>query len=387
MNRHGISQLRCPHCKRELVLHVFAEERIEVDEAALRWRAPEADLESVRTVVREGVLICHACSVWYPVASYVPIMLVFRMPFHDRFREKYAQEFVRLPSLEAPRWSPEPGELSVQQTFTEEWETVRDSHLTFSYDKRDLQELHRTVWLKWGPTPPSEVKRILNVGCGGQGGEAEALYEISHAETFGIDLTPELLHAGEALRHKPLLHLVVASAFHIPFAEASFDLVYSQGVLHHTYSTSKAFESCASYVRPGGEICIWLYGLEDHLAGSGVSGWVQRLKYYGEEYLGLRYLLSHLPTPLRRVCVKACALLAHPWFKAKKRHGGTWTLANTEHSVRDRLTPRYAHKHSFNEVIEWFERLGFSVNVHSPTAYRKLFNRPLWGIGIKGKRV
>jgi SAM-dependent methyltransferase len=148
---------------------------------------------------------------------------------------------------------------------------------------------------------------------------------------------------------------VVASLFHLPFAEASFDLVYSQGVLHHTYSTYEAFRNGTRYVRPGGQICIWVNGLEDHLAGHGLSGWVH-------------------------------SLLPHLFFKRLKRHGPRWTLANTEHSVRDRLKPRYARKHSFNEVIVWYEEQGLTTQVHSPTAYRRLFGRPLWGMGLKGTK-
>ena len=56
-------------------------------------------------------------------------------------------------------------------------------------------------------------------------------------------------------------------------------------------------------------------------------------------------------------------------------------------NIRDWLTPRYAHKHTFNEVIEWFEELGFSYEIHSPSKYRELFGKPLWGIGILGKNM
>jgi SAM-dependent methyltransferase/uncharacterized protein YbaR (Trm112 family) len=386
MNLYGLRQLRCPQCQGLLDLHVFAEEGLNVPAAPLRLRAPEADDAALTRIVRSGLLVCPSCAVWYPIESYVPVMLVFKLPFHDRFRRQYAEQFRDWANLSPPRWSPERGERSVQQTFTEEWDAVRESELTFSYDRDDLRQLHRTVWLQWDEQPPADVKRVLNVGCGGQGGEAAALYEISQAEVFGIDLTPMLLHAAPRRRHQPLLHLVVASLFHLPFAEASFDLVYSQGVLHHTYSTYEAFRNCTRYVRPGGEICIWVYGLEDHLAGHGLSGWVQRLKYYGEEYLGLRWAISHSPAWLRGGLIRVLSLLAHPFFKRLKRHGPRWTLANTEHSVRDRLTPRYAHKHSFNEVIEWYEQQGFTTQVHSPSAYRRLFGRSLWGVGLKGTK-
>ena len=92
------------------------------------------------------------------------------------------------------------------------------------------------------------------------------------------------------------------------------------------------------------------------------------------------------PRGCAALVIRVISLLAHPFFKSLKRHGASWTLANTEHSVRDRLTPRYAHKHSFNEVLEWYQDLGFTTEVHSPAAYRKLFGNALWGVGVKGTK-
>ena len=203
MNLHGLQQLRCPHCQGSLTLHVFCEETLDIPVSPLQTRAPAADPAALTRIVRDGLLVCSACRVWYPIASYVPVMLRFQLPFHAYFFRKHQQDFNDWSTLSAPKWSPEPGERSIQQTFTEEWDTVRDNELTFSYNKQELQEMHRTVWLQWDEQPPADVKRILNVGCGGQGGEAEALYEISQAEVFGIDLTPTLLHASKRCEKRP----------------------------------------------------------------------------------------------------------------------------------------------------------------------------------------
>jgi SAM-dependent methyltransferase len=65
------------------------------------------------------------------------------------------------------------------------------------------------------------------------------------------------------------MHFVIASLFHLPFDPESFDLVYSEAVIHHAYSTPDAFAATAPRVRPGGHLFVWLYGLDDHLVPNG----------------------------------------------------------------------------------------------------------------------
>jgi len=65
-----------------------------------------------------------------------------------------------------------------------------------------------------------------------------------------------------------------------------------------------------------------------------------------------------------------------------------WKLENTEHSLRDWLSPRYARRHGFNEVMEWFDETGFRViDQQRPGEYRRLFDKPLFGVGMTGERL
>ena len=81
-------------------------------------------------------------------------------------------------------------------------------------------------------------------------------------------------------------------------------------------------------------------------------------------------------------------LLLHPLVRMRIRHKGKWKLENTNHGLRDLLSHRYAHRHSYNEVMEWFESLGFQiVDIQSPQAYRQLFGKRLWGVGLTGRKV
>ena len=76
----------------------------------------------------------------------------------------------------------------------------------------------------------------------------------------------------------------------------------------------------------------------------------------------------------------------HPVIARRGRNRGRWAYANTVHGIRDAFTPRYAHQHGFNEVIEWFEDAGYQPRLQSPSAYRKLFGSRLLGVGVMGRR-
>jgi hypothetical protein len=70
------------------------------------------------------------------------------------------------------------------------------------------------------------------------------------------------------------------------------------------------------------------------------------------------------------------------------RHKQKWDLKATEHGLRDWLSPRYAYRTHYNEVIEWFENMGFQiVDVLSIANYRRLFQKQLSGVGLTGIKI
>lgn len=100
---------------------------------------------------------------------------------------------------------------------------------------------------------------VLDVGCG-QGIDL-AQYAAAGARATGIDLTPH--HAQLAQSHLDALGLsgevVNGDAESLPFADASFDRVSSNGVLHHTPDTEQALREIRRVLRPGGEARILVY--------------------------------------------------------------------------------------------------------------------------------
>jgi SAM-dependent methyltransferase len=81
------------------------------------------------------------------------------------------------------------------------------------------------------------------------------------ADLHGIDLTPRAIeHTTRRLATFGLKStLAVGDAESLPFADGTFDVVYSWGVLHHSPDTPKAFREVLRVLKPGGEARIMIY--------------------------------------------------------------------------------------------------------------------------------
>lgn len=102
-------------------------------------------------------------------------------------------------------------------------------------------------------------KKVLELGCGA-GYDA---YEFCQngANYTGIDITPEnpdrvrlhLKHFGFEPR------VMVGDAESLTFDDESFDVVYSNGVLHHTPSIEDSFSEASRVLRKEGDFWVILY--------------------------------------------------------------------------------------------------------------------------------
>jgi ubiquinone/menaquinone biosynthesis C-methylase UbiE len=102
-------------------------------------------------------------------------------------------------------------------------------------------------------------KRLLEVGCGM--GTDLLQFARGGARCTGIDLTPRSV---EITRHRFKLYgadgnFMISDGEHLPFRTESFDVVYSNGVLHHTPDTAGAIREVHRVLRPGGTAKIMLY--------------------------------------------------------------------------------------------------------------------------------
>src|SRR5436190_11645830 len=101
--------------------------------------------------------------------------------------------------------------------------------------------------------------RVLEIGCGL--GTDGAEFAKAGADYAGVDLTDAAVEL--ARKNFELLGLRgdfrTADAENLDFADETFDLVYSHGVLHHTPDTARAVAEIHRVLKPGGRATVMLY--------------------------------------------------------------------------------------------------------------------------------
>lgn len=102
-------------------------------------------------------------------------------------------------------------------------------------------------------------KRVLEIGCGL--GTDAINFARAGADYTGVDLTErsiELVQRRFDFENLPG-NLQTADAENLPFADNTFDLIYSHGVLHHTPDTQKAINEAHRVLKLGGTAMVMLY--------------------------------------------------------------------------------------------------------------------------------
>jgi SAM-dependent methyltransferase len=183
---------------------------------------------------------------------------------------------------------------------------------------------------------PHDAK-VLEVGCGT--GQMTNFLGMGWGRTcVGADLCMNSLRLAKGFGDRFSInnaYFIQINLFRPPLKPAGFDVVISNGVLHHTSDCAGAFQSIAPLVRPGGFIIIGLYNWLGRLP----TLWRRRLiEKFGEGGA----LLDH------RLRGKGEAARREAWFMDQYRHP-------------------HETKHSIDEVLAWFDRASFDFMSCIPT--------------------
>ena len=186
------------------------------------------------------------------------------------------------------------------------WESIWGEHMHHGYygkngnyklDRREAQiELIEELLLWADCNVDNPPQNIIDVGCG-IGGSTLHLAEKFGSKATGITLSPvQASRAKERAAEAGLsdrVNLEVANALDMPFADDTFDLVWSLESGEHMPDKARFLAECYRVLKPGGKMIFatWCHRETNSLAGELTPSEVAHLKEIYRVYC-LPYVIS-----------------------------------------------------------------------------------------------
>ena len=197
---------------------------------------------------------------------------------------------------------------------------------------------------------------MLDAGCGS--GRYARIAAAAGARVTAVDLSRACERAKRALAGYDDALVAQANLMSLPFAPASFDAVYSIGVLHHTPDTRKALGAIARFVKPGGRLAVWLYKKRDPVfeaANRLLRGVTTRMSHPA------LMRLSQLAVPIGALKRAALARRSTAWLSKLLPP----CSSHPDPHIRvcdtfDWYSPEFQWHHTDEEVAQWLADLGFT---------------------------
>jgi SAM-dependent methyltransferase len=180
--------------------------------------------------------------------------------------------------------------------------------------------------------------RIIDVGCGT--GQMAIYLARGDRRVVGIDLSGASLALGAmAARRFGLerVNFVQTDLHRAALRDASFDVVFSSGAVHHTPDPAAAFAIVARLARPGGTIVLGLYNS-----------------------------FARIPLRLRRLVARATGFRWIPFDPVLRDRESE--PARREAWLRDQYQHPEEHRHTLAEVQRWFADNGVEYLRAYPSA-------------------
>ena len=276
----------------------------------------------------------------------------------------------------------------VKQAFGFKW----------SRDSWGFKDAHRELMLgffkgRFQFDSESEIERffagktVLSVGIGN--GQSEQIFLKYCKSVWGCDISESV----DACRRNwqenypdlvSRLQLAQADVMRMPFAEGSFDIVFSDGVLHHTPNTFEALKAATAKLKSSGKIVFYIYRIK------------APIREFVDDYI--RERISHMPPQQAFDALKPLTALAHElssasldisvpqnidllgiksgsydlqrwiyWNVMKFYWNDALSEDENNHINFDWYYPKYAHRHTTDEVEKWLAMLHLNAEIINVT--------------------
>jgi arsenite methyltransferase len=221
---------------------------------------------------------------------------------------------------------------------------------------------------------------LLDAGCGGGMSGLELWGPVlPRLRYVGVDISSAVDVARDRFHERGLVGAFIQSDLQqLPLPENSVDIIFSEGVLHHTDDTRAALRNVCRYLKPGGRILFYVYKkkgpvreftddyLRDRLQSMAPDeAWdalmpLTRLgKVLGELNLEIEVPedIDLLNIPAEKIDIQRLFY----WHIFKAYYRPDMTLDELNHVNFDWYTPRNAHRQTPEQVRAWCSEIGLEI--------------------------
>jgi ubiquinone/menaquinone biosynthesis C-methylase UbiE/uncharacterized protein YbaR (Trm112 family) len=294
----------------------------------------------------EGILVSKKTKKIYPIVNGIPRLLptslIDNIEFCERYKDKLKEYDICFTEKEIKAFKR--NNEQVKSRFEFQWKIWGKSDKIYGMTK-DEYKYHLFHRMPGKPIKDEEFKgKIFFEGGCGHGMVSQMLSPLCR-EYIGLDIGSGIECARWRSKSLPNVHLIQGDLLNIPIKDDSIDFVFSNGVIHHTPNTYKAFCNLAKITKKKGNLMIWVYP-----KGNFLWEYTNRFARFFTTKLPpkMLYYLSYPMIPI---------LYIFPAY-ADNRPGKNTPKELTQ-SIYDWLSPFYQSHHTPEEIMKWFKRNGF----------------------------
>jgi SAM-dependent methyltransferase len=292
-------------------------------------------------------LRCRKCKKLYPVVNSIP-----RFVIDKKLDNKNKQ---------------------VMDTFGFKW--TRDA---WGFKQKHIRLMDKWFQDRFGFKSTQAVKKffagtlVLDAGVGS--GQNENHFGQYPRAIIGVDISQSVDAAYKHWNKRLPISLIQADIYKLPLEDNIFDIVISDGVLHHTPSTKKALVSISRKVKSGGYVMFYVYRkkgpirefVDDeirkriaHLSNEDAWKALEPLTLFAKELSRQNIKIKITEDiPLLEMPKGKYDLQRFLYWHVMKFH---WNEAlnfdENNHVNFDWYRPFYAHRHTPDEIKKWLKEL------------------------------
>lgn len=229
-------------------------------------------------------------------------------------------------------------------------------------------------WLRQGP------QIILDAGCGS--GHSALLFFGEHLKRhdyLGVDISDSVDVARQRFKEAGLPgDFLKVNLLDLPLEDGSVDMIFSEGVLHHTDSVEKSIKKLARFLRAGGRFLFYVYAkkaplrefTDDYVRGqlqplSDDQAWkaLEPLTKLGK-VLGELGTEIEIPEDIPLLGMKKGRFDLQRFFYwniCKAFYRSDYTFEEMNHVNFDWFRPLNCHRHTPEEIAQWCQQ----ANLHT----------------------